>query len=91
MAQMNLQEQKTTVQPPPNVLLADILTALRVSAQDRSYSLYDVESMVCTLLDQVRLCIPLFSLTFFRYCERAVIDTELPHRNTSSDTFIIVK
>jgi hypothetical protein len=38
---------------PPNVALADILGALRFSALDNSYDLHDVESMICSLLEQV--------------------------------------
>jgi len=42
-----------TKEAPPNVPLADILRALCFSARDSSYELRDVESMVCSLLEQV--------------------------------------
>jgi len=42
----------TAVKAPPTVAFTDILTALHVSSKDATYTMNDVESMCCSLLDQ---------------------------------------
>ncbi|KAF9511059.1 hypothetical protein BS47DRAFT_1299458, partial [Hydnum rufescens UP504] len=42
----------TSVKAPPTVMFTDILTALHVSSKDSTYTMNDVESMCCSLLDQ---------------------------------------
>jgi len=65
---------------PPNVALADILRALRFSARDSSYDLRDVESMICSLLEQV--CDAALLISALRACDSFEFRCFQRHRST---------